>query len=33
MPAARPVFERLVEQGFYLEEDLVQAVLAELGER
>jgi predicted nucleic acid-binding protein len=30
--AARPLFNRLAEQGFYLAADLVSAVLAELGE-
>lgn len=32
LPAARPVFARLAEEGFYFSDDLVQAVLAELGE-
>ena len=33
IPAAKPVFERLAEEGFHLSDDLVQAVLAELGEK
>lgn len=32
IPAARPVFSRLVDEGFHLGDDLVRAVLAELGE-
>jgi hypothetical protein len=33
IPAARPVFARLVEEGFHLGDDLLQAILAELGEK
>jgi predicted nucleic acid-binding protein len=32
IPAARPVFARLAEEGFHLGDDLLQAILAELGE-
>jgi len=32
IPAARPVLERLSREGFHLGEELVQAILAELGE-
>ena len=32
IPGARPVFARLAEEGFHLGDDLLQAVLAELGE-
>jgi len=32
IPAARPVFSRLADEGFHLGDDLVRAVLAELGE-
>ena len=32
-PAAGPVFARLAEEGFHLGEDLLQAILAELGEK
>jgi predicted nucleic acid-binding protein len=32
IPAARPVIERLLEQGFYLASDLVAAALREVGE-
>ena len=32
IPAARPVFARLAEEGFHLGDDLVQAILAELRE-
>ena len=32
IPAARPVFARLAEEGFHLGDDLLQAVLTELGE-
>ena len=32
IPAARPVFARLAEQGFHLSDDLLQVVLAESGE-
>lgn len=32
IPAARPVFARLAKEGFRLGDDLVQAILAELGE-
>lgn len=30
---ATPAFERLTDEGFHLSEDLIQAILAELGER
>ncbi len=33
IPAARPVFARLAEEGFHLGDDLVRAILAELGEK
>lgn len=33
IPAARPVFAQLSQEGFHLGEDLVEAVLAELGEK
>ena len=33
IPAARPVFARLAEEGFHLGDDLIQAILAELGEK
>ena len=33
IPAARPVFARLAEEGFHLGDDLLQAILAELGEK
>lgn len=33
IPAARPVFARLAQEGFHLGDDLIQAILAELGER
>jgi predicted nucleic acid-binding protein len=32
IPAARPVFSRLADEGFHLGDDLLRAVLAELGE-
>ncbi len=32
IPAARPVFARLKEEGFHLGDDLLEAILAELGE-
>ena len=32
IPAARPVLVRLAEEGFHLGDDLLQAVLTELGE-
>jgi len=32
IPAARPIFTRLAEEGFHLGDDLVRAVLSELGE-
>ena len=32
IPAARPVFSRLSDEGFHLGDDLLRAVLAELGE-
>lgn len=32
IPAARPVFARLAEEGFHLGDDLLQAVLTQLGE-
>jgi predicted nucleic acid-binding protein len=32
IPAARPVFARLADEGFHLGDDLLRAVLAELGE-
>ena len=32
IPAARPVFARLADEGFHLSADLVNAILAELGE-
>lgn len=32
IPAARPVFARLAQEGFHLDDDLVRAILAELGE-
>ena len=32
-PAVKPVFVRLAEEGFHLGDDLVQAILAELGEK
>ena len=32
IPAARPVFSRLADEGFHLGDDLVRAVLAALGE-
>jgi predicted nucleic acid-binding protein len=32
IPAARPVFSRLADEGFYLGDELIRAVLAELGE-
>lgn len=33
IPAAGPVLARLVEEGFHLDDDLVRAILAELGEK
>ena len=33
IPAARPVFARLSEEGFHFGEDLLRAILAELRER
>ena len=33
IPAAGPVFARLAEEGFHLGDDLIQAILAELGEK
>lgn len=33
IPAARPVFARLAEEGFHLGDDLRQAILLELGEK
>jgi predicted nucleic acid-binding protein len=33
IPAAGPVFARLAEEGFHLGDDLLQAILAELGEK
>jgi len=33
IPAARPVFQRLADEGFHISDDLLRAVLAELGER
>lgn len=32
IPAARPVFSRLADEGFHLGDDLLQAVLTQLGE-
>jgi predicted nucleic acid-binding protein len=32
IPAARPIFSRLADEGFHLGDDLVRAVLSELGE-
>ena len=33
IPAAGPVFARLAEEGFRLGDELLQAILAELGEK
>jgi predicted nucleic acid-binding protein len=33
IPAVRPVFARLAEEGFHLGDELLQAILAEVGER
>jgi predicted nucleic acid-binding protein len=33
IPAARPVFARLAEEGFHLGDDLLKAILAALGEK
>lgn len=33
IPAAKPVFARLAEEGFHFGDDLLQAILAELGEK
>jgi predicted nucleic acid-binding protein len=33
IPAVKPVFARLAEEGFHLGDDLLQAILAEVGEK